>query len=205
MPLNYLINIITFIGLTYKYFGDRIKIYFEARSKFNPRVEAMKEGTLEDIIFEFVDQCKFLFFPEQWNKTFLDYSKNEVFALFYVYRKGSANMTEIADYLGVPLNTATGIVGRLEKRGVIRRERDVVDKRVVTILISEEGKEFLAAQMKELERYYQLFMDAVTEEEKLVLFRIAAKFIDIMTSDLAKKEEATETKKTVRKIIISDE
>lgn len=164
----------------------------------------MKEGTLEGLIFEFIDQCKFFFFPEQWNNTFLDYSKNEVFALFYVYRKGSANMTEIAEYLGVPLNTATGIIGRLEKRGVIRRERDVVDKRVVTIIISEKGKEFLAAQMKELERYYQLFMNEVTEEEKLILFRIAAKFLDIMTSDLANKEPVQEMKKTVRKITIYD-
>ncbi len=177
-------------------------LYFEARSKYNPRVDAMREGTLEGFIFEFIDQCKFLFFPEQWNNTFLDYSKNEVFTLFYVYRQGSANMTEIADYLSVPLNTATGIVGRLEKRGVIKRERDVVDKRVVTIIISEEGKEFLAAQMKELEHYYQIFMDAVTEEEKLVLFRIAAKLIDLMTSDLAKKEQVQGTKKTIRKIII---
>ena len=162
----------------------------------------MKDGTPESFIFEIIDQCKFLFFPEQWNNTFLDYSKNEVFALLYVYRKGSANMTEIADYLGVPLNTATGIIGRLEKRGVIKRERDVVDKRVVTILICEKGKEFLASQIQELEHYYQLFMDVVTEEEKLVLFRIAAKLLDIMTSNLAKKEQAQETKKTIRKIII---
>jgi DNA-binding MarR family transcriptional regulator len=162
----------------------------------------MKEGTLEGFIFEFIDQCKFLFFPEQWNNTFLDYSKNEVFALFYVYRKGSANMTEIADYLGVPLNTATGIISRLEKRGVVGRERDLMDKRVVTIAISEEGKAFMISQIMELERYYQLFNGAVTDEEKLVLFRIATRFIDIMTSDLAKKEQVEETKKTIRKIII---
>lgn len=162
----------------------------------------MKEGTLEGFIFEFLDQCKFLFFPEQWNSAFLDYSKNEVFALLYVYRKASSNMTEIADYLGVPLNTATGIIGRLEKRGVIRRARDVVDKRVVTICISEEGRGFLANAMKELEYYYNQFMKTVTEEEKLVLFRIAGKLLDIVTDNRAKKEQLQETKKTIRKIII---
>jgi DNA-binding MarR family transcriptional regulator len=162
----------------------------------------MKEGTLEGFIFEVIDQFKFLFFPEQWNNTFLDYSKNEVFALFYIYRKGSANMTEIADYLGVPLNTATGIISRLEKRGVVGRERDMADKRVVTIAISEEGKSFMTSQVQELEHYYQLFMGSVTEDEKLVLFRIATKFFDIMTSELVKKEQVQETKKTIRKITI---
>lgn len=160
------------------------------------------EDTIELFIFEFIDQCKLLFYPEQWNNTFLDYSKNEVFALFFVYRKGSANMTEIADYIGVPLNTATGIITRLEKRGVIKRERDVVDKRVVTIGISEQGKEFLAMQLKEMERYYEMFMGAVTEEEKVLLIRLVGKFLDIVTRDLADKEQLQEAKKTIRKIII---
>jgi DNA-binding MarR family transcriptional regulator len=162
----------------------------------------MKEGMLEDFIFEFIDQCKFLFFPEQWNLTFLDYSKNEVFALFYVYRRGSANMSEIAEYLSVPLNTATGIISRLEKRNVVRRERDIVDKRVVTIAVTEAGKSFMAEQIKSLERYYQLFMAAVTEEEKLVLFRLIGKFLDIMTTDLIKKDQVQDTKKSIRKIVI---
>ncbi len=160
------------------------------------------EGSIEQFIFEFIDQCKMLFFPEQWNNTFLDYSKNEVFALFFVYRKGNANMTEIADYIGVPLNTATGIISRLEKRGVIRRQRDVVDKRVVTIGISEEGKEFLTNQLKELERYYELFMETITSDEKVLLIKLVGKFLDVVSHDLADKEQLQEAKKTVRRIII---
>ncbi len=160
------------------------------------------ENRMEQFIFEFIDQCKLLFYPEQWNNAFLDYSKNEVFALFFVYRKGSANMTEIADYIGVPLNTATGIISRLEKRGVIKRNRDVVDKRVVAIGISEEGKDFLSKQLKELERYYELFMDTLTSEEKVLLIKIVGKFLDIVSRDLMDKDQPPVTKKTIRKIII---
>lgn len=157
---------------------------------------------MEQFLFEFIDQCKLLFFPEQWNNTFLDYSKNEVFTLYYVYRKGSPNMTEIAEYIGVPLNTATGIISRLEKRGVIKRERDVVDKRVVTIGISEEGMRFLSEQLKELERYYELFMESITSEEKVLLIKIIGKLLDIVSRDIADKERLQETKKTIRRIII---
>lgn len=159
-------------------------------------------GTIEEFIFDFIDQCKMLFFPEKWNNAFMDYSKNEVFTLFFVYRKGSANMTEIADYIGVPLNTATGIISRLEKRDVIRRERDPIDKRVVTIGISEAGKEFLADQLKQLEHYYQLFMSSVTDEEKVLLLRMISKFLDLVTQDLANKEPLQETKKAIKRIII---
>jgi DNA-binding MarR family transcriptional regulator len=159
------------------------------------------ETSMEEFIFEFIDQCKLLFFPERWNNTFLDYSKNEVFALLFVYRRGHANMTEIADYLGVPLNTATGIVSRLEKRGVIKRERDVVDKRVVTIAICREGKDFLNRQMEMIGHYYSLLMGVLTEEEKLLLIRISGKFLEIAGKDLSDADPFRDKKK-VKKITI---
>lgn len=157
---------------------------------------------MEEFIFEFIDQCRILFYPEQWNGTFLDYSKNEVFALLYVYRENSANMTEISDYLGIPLNTTTGVIGRLEKRGVIKRERDVVDKRVVTITICEAGKELVTKQLKEMEHYYRLLMDNLTDEDKTILYRLIGKFFDIIKNDLITKNQSPEAKKTIRKIII---
>lgn len=163
----------------------------------------MKNNTsVEEFIFEILDQCKLLFFPEKWNKTFLDYSKNETFALFFVYRRGNANMTEIADYLGVPLNTATGIISRLEKRGVIKRERDVVDKRVVTIALSQEGMEFIAEQMKVLGHYYSLFMETLTEEEKGLLLKLLSRFLDIISQDFMKKDASQEQKIKVKRIMI---
>jgi len=162
------------------------------------------EQTMEGFLFEFLDQCKLLFFPEQWNNTFLDCSKNEVFAMIYVYRKGHANMTEIAEYLGIPLNTATGIISRLEKRGMVIRERDVVDKRVVTIAMQEDGKQFLAEQFQLLERYYQLFMNTLSEDEKLMLIGLVSRFLDVVTKDLMHKDSAKDTKRfmTVKRFIV---
>lgn len=162
----------------------------------------MIESSIEEFVFEFIDQCKLLFFPEQWNNTFLDYSKNEVFALLFVYRKGQANMSEIAQYLGVPLNTATGIVSRLEKRGVIRRERDLVDKRVVTIAICQEGKDFLSGQLSMISHYYKLLMETITEEEKILLIKLVAKFLEIASQDLSKSRTQEEKKKKMKKITI---
>lgn len=57
-----------------------------------------KASPIEDFIFDFLDKCKLLFFPEKWNSTFLDYS-----TLLFVYRKGVTNMSEISRYLGIPL------------------------------------------------------------------------------------------------------
>ncbi len=67
----------------------------------------------ETLIYEIMDRCKILFFPEQWQNILLNCSKNEAFTLFFLYRNAPVSMGEIAEYLGVPLNTVTGIISRL--------------------------------------------------------------------------------------------
>ena len=93
----------------------------------------------EDMIFKFIDEFKILFFPEQWANVFLECSKNEILALLIIYRKQSVNMTEVAEYINAPLNTATGVINRLEKKKLVQRMRDSEDKRIVKISLTEEG------------------------------------------------------------------
>ena len=95
--------------------------------------------TFEQLMFQYLDRFKLLFFPEQWDNRILDCSKNEMFVLLLVYRREVVTMTELAEYIHVPLNTATGIISRMEKKAFLLRERSTSDKRVVTVRMAEEG------------------------------------------------------------------
>ena len=92
-----------------------------------------KQLEMEQVLFDYMDQIKYLMSADLWGSEVLNCSKNELFVLFLLYRKESVNMTQIAEYLNVPLNTATGIVSRMEKRALLSRTRSLEDKRVVTI------------------------------------------------------------------------
>jgi DNA-binding MarR family transcriptional regulator len=162
----------------------------------------IREQSLEELIFQFIDQCKFLFFPEQWNNTFLDYSKNETFTLFLIHRKGTVNMTEIADYLGVPLNTVTGIVSRLEKKNVIIRQRDLIDKRIVTVSMSSYGKDTLKKQLNELGQYFTLILSRLTDEELNSAVQIISKIFDILQDGTLLTNKGTPAVKKVKRIPI---
>lgn len=162
----------------------------------------IRDQSLEEIIFQFIDQCKFLFFPEQWNNTFLDYSKNETFTLFLIYRKGTVNMTEIADYLGVPLNTVTGIVSRLEKKNVIIRQRDLIDKRIVTVSMSSYGKDTLKQQLNELGQYFTLVLSRLTDDELDSAIQIIRKIFDILQDGTLFSKQEPSTQKKVKRIPI---
>ena len=95
---------------------------------------------LEDTLFEILDQVKVLISQETWENILLNCTKNEMLVLMLMYRSSDVNMSQIAEYLNVPLNTATGIVTRMEKKDMVARVRSAEDKRVVLIVLTEAGQ-----------------------------------------------------------------
>ncbi|MBU9726379.1 MarR family winged helix-turn-helix transcriptional regulator [Diplocloster modestus] len=154
---------------------------------------------LEQNIAAFVDEVKELLAPEIWQNILLDCSKNELFLLWLLYREKEVNMTRAAEYMNVPLNTATGIVGRLEKRGIVLRVRSEEDKRVVTIQLSTKGMEQILAIINEIMYYGTKVLENFSQEELNLFFRMMDKLKIVMKEE---KEKQTQRRK-VRKIPIS--
>ena len=156
---------------------------------------------LEGMMFDYIDKVKYLLSPEIWGNDLFNCSKSEVFLLLLLYRNSDVNMTQIADYLNTPLNTATGIVARMEKRGLVSRERSSEDKRVVTIKLTEAGRGHIKDMIKEITRYGELMMDSFTPEEINLVFKMVDKVMDTLSGEDARQaKHQSDTK--IRKIVI---
>jgi DNA-binding MarR family transcriptional regulator len=59
-------------------------------------------------------------------------------------RHGAMPMTHLADALDVSVSNATGLVDRMEERGLVDRLRDDADRRVVRVELTAEGRTALA-------------------------------------------------------------
>ncbi|HHV11397.1 MAG TPA: MarR family transcriptional regulator [Clostridiales bacterium] len=149
----------------------------------------------EKEIIQYADHIKNLLSAQLWQNVLLDCSKNELFILWLLFRQKEANMTQIADYINVPLNTATGIINRMEKKELIVRERDVQDKRVVIIRMGEKGSTQMQAVIGEFMYYAKKVVEAFTPQEMELLFRMFGKLSDIMGEE---KRKETEKPKVVR-------
>ncbi|MEU3842787.1 MarR family transcriptional regulator [Streptomyces sp. NPDC028635] len=57
-----------------------------------------------------------------------------------VLRRGPASMSTLATTLTCDASNMTGIVDRLEKRGLVRREPSASDRRVKNVVLTEEGE-----------------------------------------------------------------
>ena len=60
--------------------------------------------------------------------------------LWILQESGPMSMTHLADVLGVAVPNATGIVDRMEQRGLVERVRDDADRRVVTVRPTDAGE-----------------------------------------------------------------
>jgi MarR family transcriptional regulator, organic hydroperoxide resistance regulator len=105
--------------------------------------ETIGADNLSDWVF---DNIQKIFFPEEWITLDQSVSKTELLALFFIERQGEATMTKLADFLSIPLSTATGIVDRLVKNGHLSRERADIDRRIIVLTLTVAGR----AVVKEL-------------------------------------------------------
>lgn len=132
----------------------------------------------DSLVRMFTDNLKTLFFPEEWVKLDMELSKTELFALILVERHGEIIMSQLADYINIPMSTATGIIDRMVRNGYLKRERSEHDRRIVAIQLADKGRLYTAEFKKIVSRYISGVMEVLTEEEKATMFRVFAKVTD---------------------------
>jgi DNA-binding MarR family transcriptional regulator len=93
-----------------------------------------------------------------------------------LYVGGTAKMSLLASQLDVSLPTTTGIVDRLVERGLVEREEDVADRRVVLCKLSEKGNQMFGGLWQTARDGVRDLLMAVPEE-KLPLVDQALKIL----------------------------
>lgn len=89
--------------------------------------------------------------------------------LFFLHSKGPMRMSEISVHLCVGMPTVTSLVSRLEDKGLVVREHDSKDRRVVfcsaTKLGKNEADQFWRVRKERIKKFISLLNE---EEAKLV-------------------------------------
>ncbi|HET7686469.1 MAG TPA: MarR family transcriptional regulator [Candidatus Limnocylindria bacterium] len=84
---------------------------------------------------------------------------------------GPQTMSRLAEGLGVSLPNATGIVSRMEERGVLERAHDPADRRRVMVRLTEAGHEF-SRELGDLRRaQLTALIESLTPEQQENLLR----------------------------------
>lgn len=76
--------------------------------------------------------------------------------------------------------TVTGIVDRLEKRGLVTRERSRTDKRMVEIALTDAGRQLAAQMPPPLHETFSRGLSALPVEEQREIDRVLTKIVAMM-------------------------
>lgn len=152
---------------------------------------------LYDII---LDTLRKLLYPEEWIAVDLSLSKTELLTLLQVSRNGEIIMSRIADYIDIPMSTATGMVERLVKKGYIERARSESDRRIVTIRLTDAGRTLAEDLKSRIMNILKLLTEDLTDEEEKLLYKIFIKAINLFSQK--NDMESNDTWREIKKIKI---
>lgn len=99
-------------------------------------------------------------------------------ALQVLARAGGLSGTELARRLQVGQATVSGILDRLEKRGLVARSKNGDDRRAIAVTLTDEGRKLAAAAPPLLQERFRRRLEAIQEWERTMMLaalqRIAA-------------------------------
>jgi len=72
----------------------------------------------------------------------------------------------LAERTGSANSTVSGIVDRLEKLDMVRRERSEEDRRVIYVNLTEKCRSMRESASADVKGYFSVLMDKLSEEEK---------------------------------------
>ncbi len=85
--------------------------------------------------------------------------------LIVLNAEGPLPMRGLAEALDVSQASATGIVDRMEQRGLVTRERDAEDRRVVRVLPSDTGRSLVDGVADQRRDHLARMLEGLTDDE----------------------------------------
>jgi DNA-binding MarR family transcriptional regulator len=103
--------------------------------------------------------------------------------VLYLVRTNNASMAEMARMLGVAPTVITGLVDRLESRGLIRREAHPSDRRRIQLVLTERGTDISVQVENAIASRIQQQVDLLDDTAKIHL-REGLEILEQLTIDL---------------------
>jgi DNA-binding MarR family transcriptional regulator len=124
-----------------------------------------RQAVLHDLLDELASQspAAAMRHMRQWPGGALSLVHLNVLAVLDI--DGPLPMSSLAETLDVSQASATGIIDRMEQRGLVERRRGDDDRRVVRVALTDEGRNLIAGLATERREHLAMMLDHLTDDE----------------------------------------
>ena len=110
---------------------------------------------------------------------------SQLVCLRQLWLSGPATPSRLARAVYLSQATVTGILDRLESRGLVTRERNRTDRRLVGIRLTEAGSGIAESMPIPLQGRFAERLAALPREEQADIDRVLGRIVDMMEAKLA--------------------
>ena len=107
----------------------------------------------------------------------------QLLALRGLLKADSRTLAGLAEEVGLSSSTMVGVVDRLEKKGLLVRNRAVIDRRAVNIIITDAGKNYLKNSPKLLQDRLVSRLSTIDDSQKTVILESLEKVSMILDAE----------------------
>ncbi len=110
----------------------------------------------------------------------LNVTRSQWWVLAYLSREDGMTQSRLAEELDLGKVAVGGLIDRLEKSGLLRREADASDRRVNRVFLEPKSKQLIARMRKVSHRMNQQILSGLAEED----LEVAAITLDVMKRNI---------------------
>ena len=109
--------------------------------------------------------------------------------LFLLSKHENISQRELANLAQIKPGSMTEILSRMERDGLIKRQRDVSDKRVIHVCLTEAGIELAKENHQRHLSFCKILFGTLSDEEKTELNRLILKIDQNIKNECLKNKE----------------
>lgn len=99
-------------------------------------------------------------------------------ALYYLGKEKYINQRQLAEKMGIKDSTVVRLVDRMEKDGLVAREKELSDRRVTNIVLTEKGKILREKLLPEGEKMSRIFSQNISDEEMEIFKKVLKQMVE---------------------------
>lgn len=115
---------------------------------------------------------------EEWQLESTSLSGKELYVLEHIRDENPWRFNDFAENYRIKPSTLTGIIERLEKKGLVKRERDTSDRKAVYLHATFQGKEVIQKHIEEDQSFFDSMLLVLEPDERIQFMQSVKKIID---------------------------
>ena len=104
----------------------------------------------------------------------------QMICLYSLVKDGEVTQSELSKQVSMGISTINGVIDRLEKKGLVARQRDTQDRRKVFITVTESGKEVTKSAPSLLQERFSEALRNLPELEQAAIALSLERVVELM-------------------------